>query len=75
MAKRKLTPKRTPRKHKPRRAPMPRLDDAQQALANVEKIIGGKLADGMKLEAIRQTLQARHGLKLSLGGLHGILAG
>jgi hypothetical protein len=28
----------------------PRLDFAQQALANVEKIIGGKLADGMNLK-------------------------
>jgi putative DNA-invertase from lambdoid prophage Rac len=30
---------------------------------------------GAKLEAIREALQAQHGLKLSMGGLHGILAG
>jgi hypothetical protein len=45
MAKRKQSPKRTSRKRKPRRAPSRRKDEAQTALANVEKIIGAKLAN------------------------------
>jgi hypothetical protein len=35
-------------KAKPKKPPAP--DFAQQALANVEKIIGGKLSDGMRLK-------------------------
>jgi hypothetical protein len=39
--------KKKPTKKKPAKKRKPRLDFAQQALANVEKIIGGKLSDGM----------------------------
>jgi hypothetical protein len=36
------------KKSKPKKPPAP--DSSQIALANVEKIIGGKLADGMNLK-------------------------
>ncbi len=47
-------------------------DPAQQAAISTAKAMR---RDGTKLEAIREALQARHGLKLSMGGLHAILAG
>jgi hypothetical protein len=47
-------------------------DPVQQAAIETARTMR---ADGMKLEAIREALQIRYSFRLSMGGLHGILAG
>jgi putative DNA-invertase from lambdoid prophage Rac len=47
-------------------------DPEQQAAISTAKAMRQA---GAKLEAIREALQAQHGFRLSIGGLHGILAG